>query len=70
MPTVAAASVFCAPGIALHKDPGQASLSKQHKGDNYIIYFMGIFLLLLFLTIYELGHQIKRFVFGNMLVVI
>lgn len=26
------ASVFCAPGIALHKDPGQASLSKQHKG--------------------------------------
>ena len=34
--TVAAASVFCAPGIALQKDPGQASLSKQHKGDDCI----------------------------------
>ena len=30
---VAAASVFCAPGITLQKDPGQASSSKQHKGD-------------------------------------
>ena len=32
---VAAASVFCAPGVALRKDPGHASLSKQHKGDDF-----------------------------------
>ena len=31
---VAAASVFCAPGVTLQKDPGQASSSKQHKGDD------------------------------------
>jgi len=31
---VVAASVFCAPGVTLQKDPGQASSSKQHKGDD------------------------------------
>jgi len=42
---VAAASVFCAPGITLQKDPGQASSSsKQHKGDDRwhgcVLYFV------------------------------
>jgi len=48
MLTVAAASVFCAPGIALEKDPGQASLSKQHKGDYYIVILYGHILWLVY----------------------
>jgi len=40
MLTVVAASVFCAPGVALHRDPGQASLLKQHKGTVPLLFFI------------------------------
>jgi len=54
--TVAAASVFCAPGIALQKDPGQASLSKQHKGDDCIPMLCGRIFIVIIIYSKELGH--------------